>query len=206
MGIEAQRVAVETFCRDRGYRVVEEFVEIESGRHSAPGLRGALDRAKALRALLVIAKLDRLARDVEFIAYLMNSDVNFAACDLPEANRLTLHIFAAVAEHEARLISERTKAALTAAKERGVVLGNPKTRDGLPAEAWRRGQLAARVARRRLRDQALGSAADRIKALRAKGSSYHAIAFALNDEGYRTATGRPWRSMTVWLAVQRIAR
>jgi DNA invertase Pin-like site-specific DNA recombinase len=104
----------------------------------------------------VIAKLDRLARDVEFIAHLMNNNVNFAACDLPKANRLTLHIFVAVAEYEARLISERTKAAL-ASKARGVVLGNPTTRDGLPAEVWRKGQLGARVARRRLRDRALSS-------------------------------------------------
>ena len=95
LGIEAQRAAVETFCRDRGYHVAEEFVEIESGRRNArPGLRDALNRANALRALLVIAKLDRLARDVEFIEHLMNSNVKFAACDLLEANRLMLHISA----------------------------------------------------------------------------------------------------------------
>jgi len=85
LGIEAQRAAVETFCRDHRHHVAEEFVEVESGQHSArPGLRDALNRAKASRARLVIAKLDRLDRDVEFIAHLMNSDVNFAACDLPK--------------------------------------------------------------------------------------------------------------------------
>ncbi len=105
LGLDAQRAAVETFCEQNGYRVLEEFSEIESGRHSdRPILRDALARARSSHALLVIAKLDRLARDVEFIARLMNSDVNFAACDLPEASRLTLHIFAAVAEHEARMI------------------------------------------------------------------------------------------------------
>ena len=206
LGIEAQRAAVETFCRDHGYRVVEEFVEIESGRHSdRPGLRDALARAKSSRALLVIAKLDRLARNVEFIARLMNAGVDFVAVDLPQANPLTLHILAAVAEAEARSISERTKAALAAAKARGVVLGNPATRHGLPADVWRKGLLAARVARRHLRDQAIEAVAPTIKALRAQGAGYHQIALALNDDGYLTATGRRWGPMTVWLAAQRIA-
>jgi DNA invertase Pin-like site-specific DNA recombinase len=135
----------------------------------------------------------------------MNSDVNFAACDLPEANRLTLHTFAAVAEHEARLISERTRAALGVAKARGVVLGNPTTRDGLPAEVWRKGQLASRVARRRLRSRAVESVVGTIKTLRAQGYSYRTIALALNEDGYLTAMGRPWKAMTVWVAVRQIA-
>lgn len=156
-------------------------------------------------ALLVIAKLDRLARDVEFIAHLMNSDVNFAACDLPEASRLTLNIFAAVAEHEARMISERTKAALAMAKARGAILGNPKTRNGLPSHVWRKGLLAARVERRHRRDQAVQQIAGTIKALRARSYGYRTIALALNDDGYLTATGRPWGPSTVWLAAERIA-
>jgi DNA invertase Pin-like site-specific DNA recombinase len=206
LGLDAQRAAVETFCEQNGYRVLEEFSEIESGRHSdRPILRDALARVRSSRALLVIAKLDRLAGDVEFIAGLMNSDVNFAACDLPEANRLTLHIFAAVAEHEARMISERTKAALAMAKKRGKVLGNPKTRNGLPADVWRRGLLAARVARCHLRDQAIEAVAHEIKAGRAQGASYRQIALALNDDGYLTATGRRWGPSTVWLAAQRVA-
>jgi DNA invertase Pin-like site-specific DNA recombinase len=206
LGIEAQRKAVDTFCRNRSYRALQEFLEIESGRHSdRPILRDALARARSSHALLVIAKLGRLARDVEFIAHLMNSDVNFAACDLPEASRLTLHIFAAVAEHEARMISERTKAALAMAKVRGVVLGNPKTRGGLPSDVWRRGLLAARVARRHRRDQAIEQIAEKIKALRAQGAGYRQIALVLNDDGHLTATGRPWGPSTVWVAARRIA-
>jgi DNA invertase Pin-like site-specific DNA recombinase len=205
LGIEAQRAAVESFCRDQGYRVVEEFVEIESGgRSDRPRLREALARAKSSRALLIIAKLDRLARNVEFIARLMNAGVEFVAVDLPQANPLTLHILAAVAEAEARSISERTKAALAAAKARGVALGNPSTRSGLPADVWRKGLLNARVARRDLRDEAVRAVADNIKALRARGYGYRAIAIALNDDGYLTATGRRWAPMTVWLAAQRI--
>ena len=206
LGIAAQRAAVESYCRDHGYRVIKEFVEIESGRHSdRPGLRDALARAKSSRALLVIAKLDRLARNVEFIARLMNAGVEFVAVDLPQANPLTLHILAAVAEAEARSISERTKAALAAAKARGVVLGNPATRHGLPGDVWRKGLSAARLARRQLRDQAIYAVAPMIKALRAQGLGYHQIALALNADGYLTATGRRWRAMTVWIAAQRIA-
>jgi DNA invertase Pin-like site-specific DNA recombinase len=206
LGLEAQRAAVEIYCHEHGYRVVEEFPEIESGRHSdRPVLRQALARAKRSRALLVIAKLDRLARNVEFIARLMNAGVEFVAVDLPQANPLTLHILAAVAEAEARSISERTKAALAAARARGVVLGNPTTRGGLPPDVWRKGLLSARVARRHLRDQAIDAIAHEIKAGRAEGASYRQIALALNDDGYLTATGRPWGATTVWLAAQRIA-
>jgi DNA invertase Pin-like site-specific DNA recombinase len=206
LGIEAQRAAVVTFCRDHGYRVAQEFVEIESGRDSdRPGLRGALARARSSRALLVIAKLDRLARNVEFIARLMNAGVEFVAVDLPQANPLTLHILAAVAEAEARSTSERTKAALAAAKARGAVLGNPATRHGLPADVWRKGLSAARVARRRLRDQATDAVGPTIKALRAQGFGYHQIALVLNNDGYLTATGRSWGPMTVWLAARRLA-
>jgi DNA invertase Pin-like site-specific DNA recombinase len=206
LGIDAQRAAVENFCRDHGYRIVEEFKEIESGRHNdRPGLRGALSRAKSSRALLVIAKLDRLARNVEFIASLMNTGVEFVAVDLPEANPLTLHILGAVAEAEARSISERTKVALTAGKARGIILGNPTTRNGLPADVWRNGLLAARVARRDLRDRAVEAVAEQIKSLRAQGYGYRTIAASLNHDGYLTATGRRWRPMTVWLAAKRIA-
>ncbi|MGA7247867.1 MAG: recombinase family protein, partial [Candidatus Cybelea sp.] len=121
LGVEAQRSAVEAFCRSHGYRIVEEFVEIESGRKSdRPVLRDALARAKSSHSTLVIAKLDRLARNVAFIANLMESGVEFRACDMPEANGLLLHVMAAVAEQEARAISERTRNALAAAKARGV--------------------------------------------------------------------------------------
>ena len=170
LGIEAQRAAVETFCRDHTYRVVEEFVEIESGRQSdRPGLRAALARAKSSRALLVIAKLDRLARNVEFIARpgeCRRASSSLLTCP-QAANPLTLHILAAVAEAEARSTSERTKAALAAAKDRGIVLGNPSTRSGLPPAVWRKGLLSARAAPgRHLRDQAIEAIAHEIKGRR----------------------------------------
>ncbi len=121
--MEAQRAAVENYLAGRG-RVVAEVLEVESGRRNdRPELERALALCRAHRATLLVAKLDRLARNVAFVSRLMESGVEFVAADFPQANRLTIHILAAVAEHEARMISDRTKAALTAAKARGVVLG-----------------------------------------------------------------------------------
>ena len=126
LGLEAQRAAVEAFARHHGGGIVACFVEVETGKQSdRPELAKALEAARKAKATLLIAKLDRLARNVAFIANLMDAGVEFLACDQPFASRLTLHILAAVAEDEARRISERTKAALQAAKARGRKLGSP---------------------------------------------------------------------------------
>ena len=103
------------------------YTEVESGKLAdRPQLARSLSHAKRTKALLVVAKLDRLARNVEFVARVMNSSVDFVACDNPAANRLTLHILAAVAEAEAKAISDRTKTALAAAKARGTKLGSAR--------------------------------------------------------------------------------
>jgi DNA invertase Pin-like site-specific DNA recombinase len=126
LGLDAQRAAVAAFVAGRG-DLVGEFTEVESGRRSdRPELHRALDLCREKRAVLVIAKLDRLARSVAFISNPMESGVEFVAVDMPQANRLTLHIPAAVAEHDREMISQRTKAALAAAKARGTKLGNPR--------------------------------------------------------------------------------
>jgi DNA invertase Pin-like site-specific DNA recombinase len=126
LGLEAQRVAVEAFARQHSGTIAASFVEVETGKGSdRPELANALEAARKGKATLLIAKLDRLARNVAFIANLMDAGVDFLACDQPFASRLTLHILAAVAEDEARRISERTKAALQAAKARGRKLGSP---------------------------------------------------------------------------------
>jgi DNA invertase Pin-like site-specific DNA recombinase len=126
LGLDAQRAAVEAFARQHGGAIVASYVEVETGRRSdRPELAKALCAARKAKATLLIAKLDRLARNVAFIANLMDAGVEFLACDQPFASRLTLHILAAVAEDEARRISERTKAALAAAKARGKKLGSP---------------------------------------------------------------------------------
>jgi DNA invertase Pin-like site-specific DNA recombinase len=124
LGLEAQRQAVTTYLNGGRWTVLAEFVEIESGKKSdRPQLAAAIAAAKKAKATLIVAKLDRLARNLHFLSGLMESGVDFLAVDNPTANRLTVQILAAVAEDEARRISDRTKAALAAAKARGTVLG-----------------------------------------------------------------------------------
>lgn len=127
LGLEAQRATVGAHAATTGGLIVSEFVEVESGRkRDRPQLAAALATCRTTRAILVIAKLDRLARNVAFVSNLMESGVEFVAADMPAVNRLTVHILAAIAEEEARMISARTRAALAAAKARGVRLGNPR--------------------------------------------------------------------------------
>ena len=125
LGLEAQQTAVETFLKGKDSGVVGEFVEIESGRKKdRPELIKALALCKAENATLIVARTDRLSRNVHFLSGLLEQKIEFIACDNPSANNFTLHIMAAVAEQEALLISKRTKAALAAAKKRGVKLGS----------------------------------------------------------------------------------
>jgi DNA invertase Pin-like site-specific DNA recombinase len=126
LGLDAQRQAVGLHVGTG--QLIAEYTEIESGRRhtNRPQLLAALAECRKRRAVLLIARLDRLARNVAFIANLMESGADFVACDMPTANRLTIHILAAVAEHEREMISKRTKAALAEAKRRGTRLGNPR--------------------------------------------------------------------------------
>src|SRR6187397_2824308 len=125
LGLEAQRKAILDYLNGGAWQLTAEFVEVESGKHSdRPQLVAALETCRKHKAKLVIAKLDRLSRNLAFIATLMESGVEFIAVDNPHANKLTVHILAAVAQHEREMISERTKAALAAAKKRGQQLGN----------------------------------------------------------------------------------
>jgi DNA invertase Pin-like site-specific DNA recombinase len=164
LGIEAQRAAVNGYLNGGDWQLIEECTEIESGKRSdRPVLARALALCRVHLATLVIAKLDRLARDVHFVSGLMKAGVQFVAVDMPLANPLTIHILAAVAEAEAKAISERTKAALAAAKARGTKLGGRR----VPRERWARIIAAGRErsivsrqesAKRRKEDVALASA------------------------------------------------
>src|SRR5215470_1337559 len=126
LGLEAQRAAITDFLNGGQWKLIAEYVEVETGKNDErPELKKALHRAKVTGATLVIAKLDRLSRNLRFIAELQESKVRFVCADMPDANELTIHIFASLAQHERKVISERTKRALQAAKARGKVLGNP---------------------------------------------------------------------------------
>jgi DNA invertase Pin-like site-specific DNA recombinase len=150
---------------------------------------------KKLRARLVVAKLDRLSRNMAFIATMMDSGVEFVACDNPHATRLTLHILAAVAEHERTMISQRTKAALAAAKARGTKLGGPRL-----AIASKLGNAANAAAA----DRFAANVAPVIRQIRASGAtSLRAVAAALNARGVPTARGGQWNAMQVLSVLRR---
>jgi len=190
LGLEAQRAAVDAYLNGGNWKIVAAFTEVESGKRAdRPELEKALQACRVHKARLVIAKLDRLSRDAHFLLGLQKAGVDFVAADNPHANRLTIHILAAVAEDEARRISERTKAALAAAKARGVRLGTPR-RDGVITDAAR-----ARSAARRAGDAA-ARAADLlpiIEELRAAGAaSLRALAAGLDARGITTPRGAAW--------------
>jgi DNA invertase Pin-like site-specific DNA recombinase len=201
LGISAQQAAVATFCREQGHTIIGEFVEVESGKNcERPVLRDALAQAKRQKAVLLIARLDRLARNVHFISGLMESDVEFRACDLPEANRLLLHVMAAVGEAEAKAISDRTIAALAAAKQRGTALGgtNPNSRN-LDAAARAKGK-------QRLQKKAVDAYAHLmpiINSMRAEKKPMQAIADRLNEMGHRTRTGAQWSNVQILRILRR---
>jgi DNA invertase Pin-like site-specific DNA recombinase len=189
-GLEAQQQAVNAFLHGHEELIIERFTEIESGRkNDRPQLTAELDACRKYKAVLVIAKLDRLARNVHFISGLIESGVEFVAVDMPEANRLTIHILAAVAEHERETISQRTKAALQAAKARGTKLGSPDPKKG------------AAIRSRVLQDKADRFAArvlPIIRGLQTEGvTSYKALARALNGRGIPTVNKRQWYGTTV---------
>lgn len=205
LGLEAQRQAVTSLCEQRGWDILAEFKEVESGkRDDRPQLLAALKRAKVTGARLVIAKLDRLSRNVAFLATLQDSGVKFTAADMPEADEFTIHILAAVAQRERKLASDRTKAALAAAKARGVKLGNPNGAEALRRAA--KGTKAAITAvRRNAADRAL-EYAETIADIRSAGAtSLAAIAKELNERGIVTARGGQWHPSSVRNLLQRLA-
>ena len=198
LGLEAQRAAVQAYAAANGHTIVMEFVEVESGgKADRPQLAAALGTCRLHRAALVIAKLDRLARNVAFIANLMDGGVDFVACDMPHANRLTLHLMAAMAEHEREMISERTKAALAAAKARGVRLGNPNGAAALRAGCKQAGEKAS-AARRDTAARRAAALAPLLEQLAAEGLRAPVeVALALNLRGVPAPSGGVWYAQQV---------
>jgi DNA invertase Pin-like site-specific DNA recombinase len=200
LGIDAQKHAVAAYLTGR--IPLAEFVEIESGTKSdRPMLAQALAACRVHRAVLVIAKLDRLARNVSFVSALMEAGVEFEACDFPQANKLTIHILSAVAEHEAKMISERTRAALAAAKARGTPLGGWRGHSGTPADLAK-----ARAIRTAKADSRAKDLLPTIRQLQSEGAlSLRAIAEGLNARGITACRGGAWSAAQVRNVRDRIA-
>ena len=187
LGLEAQQEAVRQFMSGKDAVLLREFKEVETGKGAdaierRQELKAALESCRKFGATLVIAKLDRLSRNVRFLAELMESKVRFVACDMPEANELLLHVMAAFAQHEAKRIGERTKEALGRAKARGVRLG-VKGRDNLKAHLGVRKE-AAQANAERLRGQ--------VEGFRMRGLSQRNMVVELNALGVKAPAGGVW--------------
>jgi DNA invertase Pin-like site-specific DNA recombinase len=202
LGLEAQRKAVSDFLNGGNWKLVEELVEVESGKHdhNRPALHKALEACKVYGATLVIAKLDRLSRDAHFLLGLQKAGVKFVAADMPEANEMVVGIMALVAQAERRMISERTKAALQAAKARGVQLGNP-TRRPPKATPETRAKGSATNA-----EQAQAFA-ERLRPVLTEfdGLSLRTVARELERRGIATVRGGKWTAGLVSTARKRLA-
>ena len=205
LGLDGQVAAVEAHAKMTGCELVGTYVEVESGKRSdRPELAKALAHARRDKGTLVIAKLDRLSRNVAFLANLMESGVGFVACDNPNATPLTIHILAAVAEDEARRISDRTKAALDAYKARGGILGatRPESRN-LTDEARKRGAKAAGQAVATLATEAYQDLEPLLRECVAAGMTQRQIADRLNADGHTTRTGKPFGQVQVLRMLKR---
>jgi DNA invertase Pin-like site-specific DNA recombinase len=203
LGLEAQRKAVADFLDGGRWKLIAEFVEVESGKNTdRRELQKALRACRVHGATLLVAKLDRLARNAYFLLGLQQSDVDFIACDMPAANKLTVGILAMVAEEEARMISARTKAALGAAKARGVKLGNPRN---LTPRARRKGAAASSTVRVGRAAQRAQDLAPTLAEIQAEGvTSLRQLAAGLNARGIPAPRAGEWSAVQVQRVLARL--
>lgn len=199
LGLEAQQKAVRDWLNGGRWQLVDEVTEIESGKRSdRPQLAEALRLCRLHGATLVIAKLDRLARNVRFVSDLMEAKTPFVAVDFPAANDLTIHILAAVAQHEAAAISARTKAALAAAKKRGKQLGGFREGGFGTSQQREQARRKSALSRKAKADAFAADLAPTITSLvKGKGLSLRAAAAHLNDASIPTARGYQWTAAAV---------
>lgn len=202
LGLEAQRSAVDDYLALSQGDLIRSFTEVESGRNKGrPELQKALEACRVHQAKLVIAKLDRLARNAAFLLSLRDAGVEFVCCDMPDANRLTVGILAMVAEDEAERISSRTRAALAAAKARGVKLGSAGPSN---LKNQRAGSQAGNAAKHQKVRERVDSLAPIVRPLREQGLSLRAIADRLNEDNIPAARGGSWRAAQVKRLVDRL--
>jgi DNA invertase Pin-like site-specific DNA recombinase len=201
LGLEAQRAAVNAHLNGGNWKIVGECVEVESGKNDdRPQLMKALRLCRVHRATLLVAKLDRLSRDLAFIAVLMKEGVKFKAADMPDADETHLHMMAVFAQHEARMISTRTKAALAAKKARGAVLGGRR----VSAKRWaaiaaegRKASIESRVAGSAERAKDLLEMIEDVKQEIEGPASLRKIAEALNKRDLAAPRGGKWSAVQV---------
>jgi DNA invertase Pin-like site-specific DNA recombinase len=209
LGLEAQQVDVGKLVAERSGREIAHYTDIETGKNpDRPELAKAIAHAKLCNATLVVAKLDRLARNVAFTSALMDSGVDFVCCDCKDANRFTLHILAAVAEEEARKIGERTKKALAAAKARGKKLGSAREGAWVGKEhlrGFKKATARSAEVRRRETGKKYAHLIPAIKEMRAANKTTGEIAAWLNGNGHCTGSGKPYTEASVWRLFKRYA-
>jgi DNA invertase Pin-like site-specific DNA recombinase len=194
LGLEAQQIACKEYVKANDAVVMpKEFIEVESGKCATrPQLLAAISYARAANATLLVAKLDRLSRNVGFLSTLMDNKIPFKAIDHPHADEFTIHIMAAVAQKEAKMISARTKAALSAYKARGGVLGGarPECRENMPEASRAKGRAAGAMANRAVAiDHYNGEIVNTCRKMRADGATLQTIANQLNADGLNTRRG-----------------
>jgi len=203
LGLEAQRAAVDMYVRQTGAKALANYKEVESGRDmDRPELVKALAHCRRSKSTLVVAKMDRLSRNAAFLLALRDSKVEFVACDIPNANRLTVGIMALIAEDEVERISTRTKAALAAAKARGTLLGSARPghwdgREAARLAGLRKARERSAELARRAAVEAYSDLRPMIIKLRQEGQSLREIAHRLTDDGHATRTGKPWNPVQV---------
>lgn len=207
LGLEGQREAVAQYVASVGGRIVQELVEVESGRkNDRPKLEAALTACRKTHAVLLIAKLDRLSRDAAFLLNLRDAGVDFIAADSPNASRLTVGIMALVAEEETRAISARTKAALAAAKARGVKLGGKRANAGDVRQYAAKGAAASTAKRAEKANLHAANLATTIRELEVGGAvTLAALAAALNQRQVATPRGGRWSAVQVARVKARLA-
>lgn len=192
LGLSAQRTSISSYIYNRG-EIIAEFTDIESGkRNNRPELLKAIAHCKEKKGVLLIAKLDRLTRNIAFIFTLRDSGVEFVCADMPEANTLTIGVMATMAQHEREVIGERTRKALAEKKRAGYILGKP---ENLTPIAIQKG-LAIRQQNAREHENNRRAAAF-IRSLRGAGESWSGIAVVLNEHGFRTRRGKQFQAVQV---------
>ncbi|RYJ53435.1 recombinase family protein [Flavobacterium petrolei] len=194
LGLSAQKSSVEKYVTSQDGTIVKSFTEIETGTNKRERIEihKAIQLAKNEGAILIIAKLDRLARNVSFVSSLMDAGIEFLAVDMPSANNFTIHIFSALAEQEAKLISSRTKLALAELKKKGVKLGNPQN---LTSEARAKG--VDKIKENAMNNDRNRQAQSIILNCKEKEMSYRQIADYLNQLNFKTRYGNKFYAPTV---------